>query len=147
MDSAPAGLFAYGSLMCADIMSAAAGLNCAGEPARLAGYARHPVVGEAYPGVMPQPSASVSGVLYRDLDAAAFARLDAFEGDLYDRISLTVELADGASAPAWCYVVKAVYRDRLAPGDWNFETFLTEGKTRFQRQYLGFTILGRADAG
>ena len=44
--------FTYGSLMCDDIMAKVAGTPLAATPARLDGYRRSPVIGEAYPGMV-----------------------------------------------------------------------------------------------
>lgn len=133
--------FAYGSLMCADIMAQVAGRALAGEPASLAGHARHPVAGEDYPGLVADPAGRVDGVLYRGLDAAALARLDAFEGEMYERRAVAVELAGGIRVAAWCYVFGDRYRDRLLPGEWRFDHFLAVGRTRFLARYVGFNAL------
>ena len=136
--------FAYGSLMCADIMSHVAGLPLAGRPARLTGHARHPVAGEDYPGVVADPAGSVAGVLYRGLDEAALARLDAFEGEMYERLAVAVDTADGEIVTAWCYIFRDPYRHLLQPGDWSFEAFLAVGKARFQARYMGYAALPQA---
>lgn len=133
--------FTYGSLMCPDIMSAVAGLALAGEPGVLAGHARHPVADEDYPGVVADPNGRVDGVLYRGLDAGALARLDRFEGEMYRREAVRVNLV-GETVTAWCYIVRDAYRDRLLPGEWRFDDFLAEGKARFMARYVGFDALG-----
>ncbi|MFA5080941.1 MAG: gamma-glutamylcyclotransferase family protein [Hydrogenophilaceae bacterium] len=133
--------FTYGSLMCADIMSRVSGMALAGEPARLAGHARQPVADEDYPGVVAEPAASVEGILYRGLDGSALARLDVFEGEMYERVQVQVNPIGGGSVAAWCYIFRAPYRHRLLPGEWSFETFLAEGKARFLARYLGFADL------
>ena len=131
--------FTYGTLMCADIMSAVSGRPLSGEPARLDGYARHAVRDEDYPGIQPAPGAQVEGVLYRDIDAAALARLDAFEGDMYARETVRITLADGTSLVADTYVIRPQHRTLLLAEDWNFAAFLTHGKARFTRRYMGFS--------
>lgn len=135
--------FTYGSLMCADIMSAVTGIVLVGEAARLSGHARHPLAGEDYPGVVADPAAAVDGVLYRGLEAPALARLDAFEGEMYARVRVPVNLVGGGEVAAWCYILRDPYRDRLLPGEWDFETFLATGKARFQARYMGFAALAR----
>lgn len=136
--------FTYGSLMCADIMSDVTGLALVGQPARLAGHARHPVRDEDYPGLVPDPASNVVGVLYCNLDAAALRRLDAFEGEMYERLRVPVTLANGAGVEAWCYVVRPGFRARLLPGEWDFEAFLAGGKDRFRARYVGFSELDSA---
>lgn len=135
--------FTYGSLMCADIMHRVCAARPSAQPARLDGYRRHPVVGEAYPGMVPAPDAQVDGMLYLDLPATAWPRLDAFEGSEYTRETVEVTLADGRRAAAWTYVFKPACVARLGPGEWDFARFLATGKARFTGQYLGF---GQLDA-
>jgi len=130
--------FTYGSLMCTDIMFGVAGLALEYEAATLREHSRHPVAGETYPGMIPAAGAAVSGVLYRDVPPAALARLDAFEGEQYLRLTVQVELADGRMAAADTYVFRPEFAHLLAGGEWDFDGFLAEGKRRFETQYLGF---------
>lgn len=129
--------FAYGSLMNETILSEVAGLTLEGETAVLQGYARHPVRDEDYPGMVPDPSQSVSGVLYRELPPAAMDRLDRFEGEEYHRCRVTVRTASGLRIPAWAYVFRTEYRSNLAPGDWDFDAFQNHHQARFRSRYLG----------
>ncbi|RTL21873.1 MAG: gamma-glutamylcyclotransferase [Burkholderiales bacterium] len=133
--------FTYGSLMWADIMARVCGRGFASEPAVLAGHRRHPVRGQDYPGLWPAPGHEVPGRLYLDVDAAAWARLDAFEGDEYERVEVQVRLADGRCAAAQAYRFRAACRDRLLPGDWDADAFAREGRQRFEARYLGFDAL------
>ncbi|MBN8442367.1 MAG: gamma-glutamylcyclotransferase [Thauera sp.] len=140
--------FTYGSLMCEDIMSAVCGTACnRHEPATLIGHRRHPVIGQHYPGMVPAAGSTVAGVLYLDLPASAWPRLDAFEGEEYTREAVTVALSDSRSLTAWTYVFKPQYAGRLATGDWDFEHFLRYGKTGFEAAYLGFSaVQGNPDS-
>lgn len=69
-------LFAYGSLMCPDIMAAVSTLAREGHQAVLPGYRRLLVRGEQYPAVIPAPDTSQTGVVYHDITAEGWARLD-----------------------------------------------------------------------
>ncbi len=137
-----AACFAYGSLMCPDIMARVCGIGeahgLAGETACLTDYRRAPVRGEDYPGIVPAPDGRVTGVLYRGLPATAWPRLDAFEGDMYLRKQVRVSQAGGGMIPAWTYVFRPEFQHLLAPDDWDFEQFLARGKARFEARYLGF---------
>lgn len=135
--------FTYGSLMSADIMDAVCGVRAAASPARLDGFARHPVIGQEYPGMVPSPGGGVEGVLYLDLPDAAWLRLDAFEGDEYARETVEVALADGRRLAAWTYVFKPELAARLGAGEWDFGRFLATGKARFTAQFMGFDQLDR----
>ena len=137
----PKHCFTYGSLMCEDIMAAVCGERIdrmTARPARLAGFARHPVVGEAYPGMIPSPGSLVSGVLYLNLPATAWPRLDRFEGEMYERRLVRVQTEDGATLAASTYVFRPEFAQRLTDGEWDFAAFLREGKARFTTLYLGF---------
>ena len=133
--------FTYGTLMCADIMSAVSARSVSGEPAVLTGFSRHAVRDEDYPGIQPCPGGQVPGVLYRDLDITALTRLDAFEGEQYRRETVVVTLGNGATIAADTYVIQAEYASLLLPRDWDFDAFLAGGKSRFQARYLGFNRL------
>lgn len=133
--------FTYGSLMWADIMARVCGREFAGEPATLAGHRRRPVRGQDYPGLQAEPGAAVPGILYRDVTEAAWARLDAFEGDEYERVDIVVTLADGRELPAQVYRFRTAFASRLLPGDWDVSAFEREGRARFMARYVGFELL------
>ncbi len=130
--------FTYGSLMWPDIMARVCGQAFASEPASLAGHARHPVRGQDYPGLRPLAQGQVAGRLYRDVDAAAWARLDAFEGEEYERVEVLVALSGGGMLPAQVYRFRDSFAQRLLPGDWDVEAFGREGRQRFIARYVGF---------
>lgn len=133
--------FTYGSLMWADIMARVCGHEFASEPASLAGHRRHPVRGQDYPGLRPAAGGVVPGRLYRDVDAAAWARLDAFEGEEYERAEVAVTLVDGRRVPAQVYVFRPGFANRLLPGDWDADAFEREGRLRFIARYAGFDLV------
>ncbi len=137
-------LFTYGSLMCEDIMFAIAGpCECVGQ-AKLHGYQRRPVRGETYPGIMPHPGSSVSGVLYTGISGTAMQALDRFEGNMYQRDEVQLILQDNTLYTAFTYVVRPGYRHQLENRHWDVEHFLRDGKTRFISLYEGFRSF-RAD--
>ena len=131
-------LFVYGTLMCEEIMQQVAGCL----PARLAGvltgYERRAVKGEHYPGVVPGAGGRVDGVVYRDVPGFAWARLDRFEGDMYRRRSVQVQLTDGVTLMAQTYVVRPRFVSRLDSAGWSFAEFLRSGKAKFLRHYPGY---------
>lgn len=131
-------VFAYGTLMCADIMRAACGGLPAARPARLDGFSRHPVAGEEYPGIRANSGHAVDGVLYLDVSPEQLARLDAFEGAQYLRRPVTVRLADGSRQEAQTYVFADHCLYLLQPGEWDYDAFSATGRGRFESDYLGF---------
>lgn len=131
-------LFTYGSLMSPDIMAKVAGCRLAALPAILHGYQRSLVKGEVYPGIAEMAGGIVNGVLYLDVSAEALKRLDAFEGEMYDRREVTVQEAGGATRAAMAYVFSPEYRQLLTGIPWDFNEFLATGKKRFEDGYCGF---------
>lgn len=114
-----------------DIFAAVTGLARAPQPARLDGYARHPVHGQLYPGIRPAPGSHVDGYLYEDVTADVLIRLDGFEGSDYVREVLEVTIDDGTRMRAWTYVFKPACYHRLEPGPWDADRFRATGKDRF----------------
>jgi hypothetical protein len=140
-NATPVHAFTYGSLMWADIMARVCGREFTGEPASLAGHRRHPVRGQDYPGRRADAGGVVPGRLYRDVTAAAWARLDTFEGEEYERVDIVVMLADGSTLPAQVYAFRDAFAERLLPGDWDGEAFEREGRARFLARYVGFELV------
>jgi gamma-glutamylcyclotransferase (GGCT)/AIG2-like uncharacterized protein YtfP len=73
-------LFAYGTLMCEDIMREIGGYVTPSMPALLNGFRRCSVKNESYPGIIPDANGSVEGLVYRNVPESSWKRLDAFEG-------------------------------------------------------------------
>jgi gamma-glutamylcyclotransferase (GGCT)/AIG2-like uncharacterized protein YtfP len=131
-------LFVYGTLMCDDIMEEVSGFRPPSVPGTLKGYSRWSVKSEKYPAVMPDENGSVEGVVYLNVPNSAWDRLDRFEGEMYARQIVEVQLNDGASLRAQTYVVKPNFLDHLDQTDWDFADFLRNGKASFQRHYKGY---------
>ncbi len=121
-------LFCYGSLEFPEVMRSVTGHTFAAKPARLRDFARYRVRDGEYPGLVPEPGACTDGTLYREVDAASREALDRFEGGLYERQTLEVELRDGRRAIAHVYVVVAARRSELTGEPWD--------KARFGREHL-----------
>jgi len=135
-------LFAYGTLMCADIMRAVSGCpDPAGRTGLLRNHSRLYVRGEHYPGLVPRPGASVEGIVYHAVPADAWVRLDRFEGDLYVRASVDVELADATIHRVQTYLVRSELSGCLEDRVWELEDFLRHGKAEFESAYAGYAAL------
>lgn len=119
--------------MCADIMRQVTGCHWDGEPARLQGFLRRAVKGEAYPALVPDTNGMVNGVVYRDVPTAIWKRLDWFEGEMYSRRSVQVMRNDQILLPAATYVLRPQFLDCLEPHDWDFAGFLRDKKAAFQQ--------------
>ena len=138
-------LFAYGTLMCEDIMHKVSACRPAHAPATLGNYRRCRVDGEVYPGVVAEQGGLVRGLVYFDVPAEAWARLDAFEGEMYCRSIVLLTGADVCgdeiSLEAETYVVRPEFVHRLLPVEWSLAEFLESGRQRFEAGYAGFEQL------
>ncbi|MBU0967195.1 MAG: gamma-glutamylcyclotransferase [Proteobacteria bacterium] len=140
-------LFAYGTLMCADIMLQVAGCLPAQLPVALAHYRRCRVRGEEYPAIVGQQDAAVQGLVYLDVPQEAWQRLDGFEGEMYDRRPVLVDGVEGKSLAAHTYVIRPEFAHLLLPSEWSYEEFLRTGRKRFAADYGGFAALAEGQEG
>ena len=123
-------VFTYGTLLLAEVMEAVAGARHASVPARLDGFERVCVRGAVYPGARAAASAAIDGVLWLDVGDDALARLDRFEGEMYERRAVRVATADGARS-AQAYVVPPAYAHLLDDAPWDVERFRREHLARY----------------
>ncbi|MDR3630408.1 MAG: gamma-glutamylcyclotransferase [Desulfocapsaceae bacterium] len=130
--------FAYGSLMCGDILSAVVGQPHRHRLAVLPDYRRFSVKNEQYPAVVPNSGHSVPGLVYHDITPAEWGRLDRFEQERYDRRLVRIFTEDGCRMQAWCYVFRPEFRLELTGRNWDFGQFLAKEKQIFVARYLGF---------
>ncbi len=128
-----ADLFVYGTLMTPAVMRAVIGRVPGSEPAELPGYRRHRLRGKVYPAVVPESGATVAGRLYHDLTPAEITRLDRYEDAFYRRQPVTVRDAHGREQQAWCYVLPAQARQRLAARPWRQDAFERTALRRYLR--------------
>ena len=136
-----ANFFAYGTLMCDEIMAEVSGVCPHRVPATLSGYRRLQVKAQPYPAVVPNTDCRVDGIVYQNVPPSAWNRLDRFEGDMYSREIVQVQLRWGSAVPAATYVLRPQFRGYLDEAEWNFDVFLREGKVRFRSSYKGYLAL------
>ena len=131
-------LFAYGTLMDAEIMIRVSGVAREGVKAVLQNYIRRTVRGEVFPGIAARQGSRVDGILYPDLPPQALKRLDRFEGDLYVRTPVTVVSEGGRWIAAQAYAVADRFVERLSDEEWSFRRFLENDKEAFWAGYPGY---------
>lgn len=90
----------YGSLMFEPVWSAVVNGQYSSRSVRVEGWQRYVIPGEDYPGAVPSPGSVMMAVLWEGVSPADLARLDAFEGDQYERIRIVV---GPESSLAWIY--------------------------------------------
>lgn len=112
-------LFAYGTLMNPEVWVRVTGRTFRCAAATLQSYAVRRLHGHDFPGILPVPGQSARGLVYFDLDADTFARLDAYEDDFYQRTVLTVELCgSGTAEEAGVYLIQPAFHTIVAPEPW-----------------------------
>lgn len=131
-------LFAYGTLTHPEVMQAVTGSRFRSRPARLEGFARYSLSEVLYPGLVEEPGAVTSGVLYSGLTGPVRDCLDRFEGDWYRRTAVRVETGDGVLSEAFTYVIRSAARHRVTTAPWDPARFGPEQVRRFLLEYEGF---------
>ena len=131
-------IFTYGTLMIPEVMVAVTTRRFRFIDAILKGYARFTVKGESYPGITPEPGAITEGIIYFDVDGLSLERLDAFEGNLYQRIQIMAETKEKEILSADAYVIKPKFRSYLSSQEWNIKEFAQKHLKTFLETYTGF---------
>jgi len=131
-------IFAYGTLMIPAVMYAATARHFRFKKAMLRGYARFTVKGESYPGIIPLADAITEGIMYLNVDELSLKRLDAFEGELYQRTLIRVETKGAEILNAETYVIKPEYRDFLSSKAWDVKKFIRKDLPAFLTDYSNF---------
>ena len=111
-------LFAYGTLMDADVWSRVAQEKCESRPAVLHGYEARRLRGVTFPGLVECEGGITPGLIYFDVSAPALARLDAYEDDFYERVPLPVMLENGSKLMAETYLMLPGNRDVVLEEKW-----------------------------
>jgi len=138
-------LFTYGSLMHPEILRNVVGeLFPPGVPATLLGWKRCPVARESYPAIVRADSASVSGILWTELQEKQLDALDAFEGRDYRRIRVTVTDAAGGEHGAFAYAWAR--EGGLIDGPWDFARFKAEEWLPDRAESIGESAVPRSKA-
>ena len=132
-------LFTYGTLMEAQVFIAVTEFHPVMATAKLFGYQRFAFAGECYPGIVAGDiSHFVVGRLIKNVPVGVLQRLDDYEGDMYARQEVMVEIESDDDTnlervKAETYVVRAQFEHKLAHHDWDFEYF----RNHHLEQYLG----------
>ncbi|MCB9703438.1 MAG: gamma-glutamylcyclotransferase [Myxococcales bacterium] len=130
-------LFVYGTLLCPEVWALIVGPPARRRVAWLVDHRRGPIVGEVYPGALPERGARIEGALVEGLDGPARARLDVYEGPLYRRVSVAVALAGGGLADAETYLVEDAQRALVGAGEWSLAAFRAGALVAFLAELRG----------
>lgn len=113
--------------------------NYSFEVALLANHQRFTVRNEVYPGLCYLVGSSVKGVVYYDIRTDDLHRLDAFEGDYYQRSEVKLMVDSNKIITAETYLVKNEYLGILSKEIWTTKLLNKGGLTRFLKGYPGWT--------
>ena len=138
-------LFAYGSLMVAEVMRGVCGHAGGSTPAVLHGYRRRRLVHEVYPAILLDSAEYVEGVVYQGLSDRELAALDAFEGVTYRRTWVEVRVGR-VSRAVETYVLAPGCEHLLGEEDWSLQAFIREGLPAFVGSYPGFGAVADREA-
>lgn len=111
-------LFCYGTLLFPDIMLAVIHRLPRSYPATLHDYACCRLHGHNYPAIVSETGVCTRGRVYTGLRPADLGRLDAYEGDLYQRVRLRLTGLRGRRQCTWVYMLKPARRHRLSSKIW-----------------------------
>ncbi len=116
-------IFTYGTLAAPEVIEALLGWSPPALGAVLDDHARYALRGRDYPALVVEPGANTEGLLYAGLNADGVARLDHFEGSLYERRVVRGRTAAAERVEAEVYVLPDAGRHLLAPEGWDLERF------------------------
>ena len=136
-------VFTYGSLMIPSVMSAVTGKNFRALKACLKEYARFKLKGESYPGIVSRTGSAIEGMVHCDVDDLSLKLLDDFEGGLYQRVSVRVEVGHGGRLNAEAYIISLEHLHLMSSEPWDFDEFKKDHLQEFLRKYKGFSALSK----
>jgi gamma-glutamylcyclotransferase (GGCT)/AIG2-like uncharacterized protein YtfP len=117
-------LFAYGTLMFPEVWRFVVGREFAGEGAEIKGFAVFRVRNGVYPVMITESAdAAVRGIVYQDLDDATVAKLDAYESELYDRVTVTASVDSGGLLACEAYVLPHARAELATREPWDAAKF------------------------
>lgn len=126
-------LFAYGTLISPEIFKQVTGEQLTSQPAILHNHCALLVRGEHYPGLIDSFGSTVHGVFY-DIPDSLWPRLDAYEGDQYQRQSVVVQNMQGEMIRAQAYLFRHSCRSLLTHTIWDYERFIASFKAELMRR-------------
>ena len=130
-------LFADGTLLLPEITEVVLGRRPLGRAATLTGYARFRMRGERFPALVAQVASQTGGLVFDDIAGDELDTLDAYEGEMYQRVAVQVVLAEGGASDAWVYLLRPEHLDHLSAEHWDLERFAAEEVERFMREEFG----------
>ena len=132
-------IFTYGSLMFDEVWSRVIVGGYDKSTSTLKGFTRKAVIKEEYPVIFKTGQTdTVEGVIYYNVSIEDVRRLDAFEGEYYDRQHVKAQTLKADTIDVHVYVLKDAYRHIASQEDWDPEYFKEKGMNYFISEYSGF---------
>lgn len=128
-------LFCYGTLCIPAIMRAVCDHRSAGEAASLAHYRCAALRRRVYPAIVYQAGEVTQGVVYRRLNQQQLQRIDRYEGDMYVRTRVEVNMAAMRKVEVWTYVLHPRYYRLIKKQPWSLAEFAARNQAAYQTQH------------
>ena len=125
-------VFVSGPLMFRDVAQAVTGKTFTVQSGLLHGYSQFVIQDEGQSAMIPFPDRAVDGLIYCDVDKTSLAKLDAFQGNRFERVEVTVEAEGGEWVEAEAYCLKLRCRKELSAQEWDEDVF----REKFLKQVL-----------
>ncbi len=104
----------------------------------LNGYERFKLSGESYPAIIRKTDATTEGIIYFDISATDFEKLDHFEGDLYKKVNAPVHAKNQQVVNVILYVLKDGNELLLSQQKWDKSAFIDFELKQFLETDSGF---------
>jgi gamma-glutamylcyclotransferase (GGCT)/AIG2-like uncharacterized protein YtfP len=117
-------VFAYGTLEVPAVMEAVTGRRFPACEPSVRGFVRQRLWGQVFPAAVESPGSLLAGRLYEEIDRGTLARLDRFEGRLYERRAVLAQLAAGGERLAELYLLAEHGRGQLLAEPWDRDAFV-----------------------
>lgn len=130
-------LFVYGALMYEEVWNRIVSGNFKKIAGSISGYRRLAVKDEDYPGLV-KGAGQVGGFIWLGVDRKNLNRLDEFEGEYYQRISVTATDNTQQQLDVDVYYFREQYRKLLVNREWSVDDFERQGLKKFLARYVGF---------
>ena len=128
-------LFAYGTLIFADIWQKVVGHVVESTPAELSGYRVRRVLDDLFPVMLSGTTEDrATGVIYYDLTDRELQLLDHYESHLYERIEVHPVAKDGASVACQAYLLREEYRSAATDEVWTTAWFAEHAKREYMKR-------------
>lgn len=127
-------LFTYGSLMFPQVWRQLVPQERPSYPAYLPNFSRRLIFLDTYPVLIRENQNGLLGTVYSELSDQDIARLDYFEGEIYQRISVDVQTENGMTS-CQTYIPKPQYNPLAMQEQWRGDIFRVVQMPIFLQRY------------